>query len=104
MLEKGRLLTSELRRLQNLQEHDIYIARVFNVMSIRERDISHVSLSIIECPRGIRSGEGSQSSVTSDEEIPFVAVSMPVNLTHGTRLDGYERNAEIRGYWECGRV
>lgn len=86
--------------MQDLQINYVYVARILDIMAIRKRDIAHITLREVERPRSSRSGEDRHPRIARDKEIPFIAIGVPVDLTHSSWLDGDERDTEIGSDWE----
>lgn len=84
------LLTGKMVCLQNFYEYHIISPNVFNVMCHGFLNISTVSSVVVKGPRVALCGIDTDPSISCNEEIPFIACSVPVNLTHSARLDGYD--------------
>ena len=91
-------------RLQYFQIHDVRISYILDVVTIRIRNVSHISFCEIERPRLGGGSEHAHARLTGDKEVPLVAVWVPVDLAHGTRLDCHQSGAEIICDGESGRI
>lgn len=97
-------LTSELRRLQNLQEHQILIPRILNIMTIRLREIPNITSHIVKSRSSIRRRKQRRPTLALNKERPLIARRVPMDLAHATRMNSHNRRGEIAGYWEGERV
>ena len=73
-------------------------------MAVCHGNVTDVAGTVVE-----RLGAGGclvdcQASGAGDEEVPFVALGVPVEFTHGAGVDGQEGRAEVGGSRESGRV
>lgn len=92
---------TEDRTLQNLKIDKILIACVLKVMRIRHRHIPDIASLEVESTTAFRRREDCQPRLALDEEGPLVALlavgDVPVELAHGTGLDGEEGGGEVLG-------
>lgn len=94
--KKGEI-TSKLIRLQNLQEHQVLISRILNIMTIRLREIAHITRAVIERSRRRRRREQRRAGLTLDEKRPLVTGWMPVDLAHAAGFHGHDCGGEVCG-------
>lgn len=73
-------------------------------MRIRKWNIAHIPRGEIKRPRRRWGGEDCGARVPADEEVPLIAIGVPVDFAHCTRLDDHEGDAEVEGNGEGGRV
>lgn len=90
--------------LQNLYKDHVIGPNILNIMAHGFWNISTIAGVIVEGPRVALRSIDTDSRISCHKEIPFIARSMPVDLTHSTRLDGYDRCGEHAREGKCCRV
>lgn len=91
-------------RLQDLEVHDVGVASVLDVVAHGHGNIPDVAGLEVERARAFWRREDGHARLAADEVVPFVGRCVPVELTHGARLDGEEGGGEVGGYGEGLRV
>ena len=82
----------------------IFVSRVLEVVCAGHRDVTYITG--LEIERSTRFGRyvDGQAALAADDVVPFVAGGVPVQLAHGSWLDGEKRCGEVAGDWEGLRV
>ena len=91
-------------RLQHLQQDDLLTARVLDIMRERHGDVADVARAVIErLARHWRLVDGDPRRAR-DEEVPLVALRVPVQFAHRAGSQRDERGGNIGRRGEGGRV
>lgn len=105
MEEKGKMKhTGKPLRLQDFQNGDVLSADILDVMAHTLRNITDVTWAVIESPCVVLSSIDGDPSMTAQKERPLIRIRMPVNFTHGTRMNRNQSSGEIFGNRENTRV
>lgn len=101
---RGEESTSELVCLQHLKEEQIHVPRVLDIVTVRLREISHITSAVIKRCRRIRRREQRRAALAADEKCPLVAARMPVDLAHPAGLDCHDGCRKVTGDGESYRI
>lgn len=73
-------------------------------MCVRERHVADIARREVKCPRRYGRGEDRDSRISGNEEVPLVAVGVPMYLPHSTGLHYHKSDTEVECNGESGRV
>jgi hypothetical protein len=98
--EEEKRRTRELRSFKNFNKDQIFITRALNIMTVGFWEVAHITRTIVECSRRLRSFEKGGASLTPDEKGSLITAWMPVDLWHGSRMYSDNGSGEVAGNGE----